>query len=242
MSIDDRNLPTGVLARRLIRTSRTATLATLDQETSGMPYGSLVLTACGLDASPLVLLSDLARHTRNLKADDRVSVLFAKHGVEALNASRATLLGRMEPCTDARLRARFMRRHETARNHMAFGDFHLYRLVTESVHFIGGFGRIETLDATDVILDPAPLDQLLTAENDIIAHMNADHTDAIRAYAQNLADRPGLDWRMTGLDGEGCDLARNDAEARIWFPDSIDSAATARAALVALAKKARRES
>jgi putative heme iron utilization protein len=220
MSIDDRNLPTGVLARRLIRTSRTATLATLDQETSGMPYGSLVLTACGLDASPL----------------------FAKHGVEALNASRATLLGRMEPCTDARLRARFIRRYETARNHMAFGDFHLYRLVTESVHFIGGFGRIETLDATDVILDPAPLNQLLTAEDDIIAHMNADHTDAIRAYAHNLADRPGLDWRMTGLDGEGCDLARNDAEARIWFPDSIDSAATARAALVALAKEARRES
>jgi len=206
-----------------------------------MPYGSLVLTASGLDASPLVLLSDLARHTRNFKEDERVSLLFAKHGVEALNASRATILGRMEPCGDERLRARFLRRHETARNHMAFSDFHLYRLITESVHFIGGFGRIETLNSSDVMLDAAPLDHLLTAEEDIVTHMNADHSDAIRAYAQNLADRPGLDWRMTGLDAEGCDLARNDAEARIWFEDLVDSAESARAALVALAKEARRE-
>lgn len=241
MGIDDRKLPSGVLARRLIRTSRTGTLATLDQETGGMPYGSLILTACGLDASPLVLLSDLARHTQNLKADDRVSLLFTKHGVEALNSYRTTLLGRMEPCNDSRLRARFMRRHETAKNQIAFSDFHLYRLVTESVHFIGGFGRIKTLNASDVILNSDPLDQLLSAEGDIVAHMNADHASAIRAYAHNLADRPGLDWRMSGLDGEGCDLARNDAEARIWFPDIVNNAETARAALVSLAKEARRE-
>lgn len=241
MTIDDREKPSGLLARRLIRKNRTATLATLDQETGGAPYASLVLTACTLDARPLVLLSDLARHTRNFKADARVSMLFASPGVEAINMSRATVIGKMDPCDDSRLRARFLRRHQGARNHMAFADFHLYRLQPESVHFIGGFGRIDTLPASDVVLDPARFEALEDAESDIVEHMNEDHRAAIRAYAHSHADRPGLDWRMTGIDPEGCDLARNDAEARVDFDTIVDDAESARAELVRLAKVARHE-
>jgi heme iron utilization protein len=241
MTIDDREKPSSLLARRLIRKNRTATLATLDHETGGAPYGSLVLTACTLDATPLVLLSDLARHTRNFKADSRVSMLFASPGVEAINMSRATIIGTMEPCDDSRLRERFLRRHHGARNHMAFADFHLYRLRPESVHFIGGFGRIETLTAADVMFDPARFEALTDAESDIVEHMNADHRAAIRAYAHSHADRPGLDWRMTGIDPEGCDLARNDAEARVDFDTIVDDAESARAELVRLAKVARHE-
>jgi putative heme iron utilization protein len=241
MTIDDREKPSSLLARRLIRKNRTATLCTLDGETGGSPYGSLVLTACTLDAVPLVLLSDLARHTRNFKADARVSMLFASPGVEAINMSRATLLGTIEPCDDPSLRGRFLRRHHAARNHMAFADFHLYRLVPESVHFIGGFGRIETLDAAEVLLDAAGFVGLVEAEADIVAHMNDDHRAAIRAYAHSHADRPGLDWRMTGIDPEGCDLARNDAEARVDFGELVTDAQSARAELVRLAKIARHE-
>jgi len=241
MTIDDREKPSSLLARRLVRKNRTATLATLDGETGGAPYGSLVLTACTLDAVPLVLLSDLARHTRNFKADARVSMLFASPGVEAINMSRATFIGNMEPCDDPRLCERFLRRHHAARNHMAFADFHLYRLAPESVHFIGGFGRIETLDAADVLLDGPRFEALAEAEADIVEHMNEDHGAAIRAYAHSHADRPGLDWRMTGIDPEGCDLARNDAEARIDFADLVSDAQSARAELVRLAKVARHE-
>ena len=241
MTIDDREKTSGELVRRLIRTSQTATLATLDQETGGAPYGSLVLTACGLDAAPLVLLSDLARHTKNFKKYDRVSLLFAKPGVEAINMNRATLLGRIKLCEDAHMRDRLLRRHASARNHMSFGDFQLYRLHTDSVHFIGGFARIETLPASEVILASDPIAALSAAEVEIVEHMNTDHREAIHAYAHGLADRPGLDWRMTGLDCEGCDLARNDAEARIWFNNPVYDAESARSELVALAKVARRE-
>ncbi|MEH6753964.1 MAG: DUF2470 domain-containing protein [Alphaproteobacteria bacterium] len=241
MTIDDREKPSDVLARRLLRKNRTATLSTLDTETGGSPYGSLVLTACALDATPLVLLSDLARHTRNFKTDNRVSMVFASPGVEAINMSRATIIGKMEPCDDARLHDRFLRRHHGARNHMAFADFHLYQLVPESVHFIGGFGRIETLDAGDVVLGKARVEVLTEAEADIVEHMNLDHTAAIRAYAHSHADRPGLDWRMTGIDPEGCDLARNDADARVDFGTIVEDAAGARAELVRLAKEARHE-
>ena len=239
MSIDDRDKPTGVLARRLVRTNRTATLSTIDSETGGVPYGSLVLCACDHAGAPLVLLSDLARHTRNFGADPRVSMLFSKPGVEAINLSRATVIGRMETCDDEFLRDRFLRQHEGARNHMAFGDFRLYRLVPESVHFIGGFGRIETLPATDVFLADGSFEPLREAEQEIVSHMNDDHADAVRNYAHNLADRPGHDWRMTALDPEGCDIARNDAVARIDFANLVHDAQGARAELVRLAKTAR---
>lgn len=239
--IDDRDKPSGLLARRLMRRASTATLSTLDVETAGAPYGSLVLTACAHDASPLVLLSDLARHTRNFKNDPRASMLFAKPGAEAISLSRATLIGTMEPCDSETLRERFLRRHGASRDHMAFADFHLYRLVPESVHFIGGFGRIETLEASEVLLEGSPFEALATAEADIVEHMNEDHRDAIRAYAHAHADRPGLDWRMTNIDPEGIDLARNDATARVDFASIVTDPDAARAELVRLAKEARHE-
>jgi putative heme iron utilization protein len=239
MTIDDREKPAGPLVRWIIRTNRTATLSTVDSETGGTPYASLVLTACGQDGSPLMLLSDLARHTRNFTADPRASMLYAKHGVEAVSQSRASVIGRIEACDDAALRARFMRRHASSRDHMAFADFRLYRMVAESVHFIAGFGRIETLPADTVMLDPAETVALAASEQDIVDHMNAEHRDALCLYAHHYADRPGLDWQMTGIDPEGFDLTRHDAEARVDFAAPVADAETARAELVALAKTAR---
>lgn len=239
MTIDDRDKPSGDLARRLIRTSRTATLATIDGETGGAPYASLVLSACGHDGAPLVMLSDLARHTRNFKADARVSMLYARPGTEAINLSRATVIGRMEPCDDTHLHERFLRQHARGSAHMAFADFHLYRLQAESVHFIGGFGRIETVDAGDVMLEDSAFTALAEAEADIVAHMNADHADAVQKYANYLADRPGIDWQMSALDPEGCDLSRNDAYTRVGFTNLVTDAATARTELVRLAEAAR---
>ncbi len=240
MTIDDRDKPSGELARRLIRTNRTATLATLDGETGGAPYASLVLCACDHDGAPLVLLSDLARHTRNFMADPRASMLYARPGTEAINLSRATIIGHMEPCEDARLKDRFLRQHARGAAHMAFGDFHLYRLRADSVHFIGGFGRIETVSADDVILGVTDFSALLEAEADIVAHMNEDHADAVRNYANNLADRPGLDWTMTALDPEGCDLTRNDAFTRVTFENLVTDPVSARTELVRLAEAARK--
>jgi putative heme iron utilization protein len=88
-------------------------------------------------------------------------------------------------------------------------------------------------------LEGGPYDALTAAESDIIEHMNADHSEAIHAYAHHLADRPGVDWCMTGLDPEGCDLTRNDAVARIDFDTIVDNAQSARAELVRLAQAAR---
>ena len=239
MSIDDRDNPSGPLVRRLIRTSRSGVLATVDTETDGTPYGSFVLTSCTMDASPLLLLSDLARHSRNFAADPRVSLLIGKLGLDALSQTRATLIGRIEASDDADQKARFLRHHAGARSQMTFGDFRLYRLHLESVHFIAGFGRIETLPADDVLLSEPDGTALAEAESDIIDHMNNDKAEAVHAYASVLGDRHGLGWTMTGIDPEGIDLTRNDAESRVDFEAHVDGPENARAELVRLAKLAR---
>jgi putative heme iron utilization protein len=239
MSIDDREKPSGPLVRRLIRTSRSGVLATVDAETGGTPYASFVLTSCTMDASPLLLLSDLARHSRNISADTRVSVIIGKLGLDALSQTRATLIGTIEPSDDADQKARFLRHHAGARSQMTFGDFRLYRLRLESVHFIAGFGRIETLDAGEVVLSQHDNPALAQAETEILDHMNNRHTQAVHAYANVLADRHGRGWTMSGIDPEGFDLMRNDAESRVDFETTVDGPESARAELVRLAALAR---
>ncbi|MEK9964891.1 MAG: DUF2470 domain-containing protein [Rhodospirillaceae bacterium] len=239
MNIDDRDKPSGPLVRRLIRTSRSGVLATLDTETDGTPYASLVLMSCTMDASPLLLLSDLARHSRNILADGSVSLLIGKLGLNALSQTRATLIGRIVKSDDADAKSRFLRHHAGARSQMAFDDFHLYRMQVESAHFIAGFGRIETVPADDVILSEPDPSALAAAETDIVAHMNADHADAVSAYATVFADRVGLDWTMSGIDPEGLDLMRHDMESRVDFETPVDGPESARAELVRLAKLAR---
>lgn len=241
MSIDDRDKPSGPLVRRLIRTSRSGALASLDTEITGSPYASLVLMSCTMDASPLLLLSDLARHSRNIVADTRVSLLIGKLGLDALSQTRATLIGRIERSDDAAEKERFLRHHGGARSQMTFRDFNLQRMEVESIHFIAGFGRIETLPASEVILSDQDTPDLAAAETEIINHMNTDHADAVLSYASELADRLGLDWTMTGIDPEGIDLARSDTESRVDFENPVDGPESARAELVRLTKLSRSE-
>ncbi|HLY46880.1 MAG TPA: DUF2470 domain-containing protein [Stellaceae bacterium] len=230
----------GALARRLIRGRGHAALATLS---AGRPYVSLVASACEHDASPLLLLSDLAQHTRNLLAEPSVSLLFDEGAdrPDPLAAARLTIIGRAERCADPRAAARFAARHPESAAYAGFADFHFYRVVVERGHLVAGFGRIAWLDAPDLRAAPAP--RLAAAEAEIIAHMNADHADALALYATRLLGRGGSDWRMTGIDPEGLDLRRSSEgggeTTRLDFAAPVLTPAAARRVLAALAETAR---
>src|ERR1044071_8227011 len=107
------NQDTGTIARRLIRSCDRAALGTTYHV---RPYVSLVIAACDIDASPLLLLSDLAQHTKNLRADPSVSLLFDGTGEfpDPLTGPRLTVLGRAERCEDSRAAARFAARHPSS--------------------------------------------------------------------------------------------------------------------------------
>lgn len=235
------NPDVGSAARHLMRRRDHAALAT---NLAGRPYVSLVATACDFDASPLLLLSDLAQHTQNLLADPRVSLLFedtAGHS-DPLAGPRLTLLGRAERCDDARAAARFAARHPASAGYAGFADFHGYRVVIERGHFVAGFGRIAWIEAEQLRF-AAEASALAAVETDILAHMNADHADALALYAGRLLGRKGRGWRMTGIDPEGLDLRRDGETARLDFAANAEgpvlTPAAARRVLVALAEKAR---
>jgi hypothetical protein len=129
---ESRDLDPGDETRRLLRTTDRAALAT--RLPDGAPFASLVLVALDLDATPLLLLSDLAEHSRNIAVDARVSLLIdGTSGLQdPLTGPRATLLGRAEAVSDKRLLARYLARHPSAAGYAAFADFKLYRMAIDA--------------------------------------------------------------------------------------------------------------
>ncbi len=237
------------VAKELLRTTRAGTLATLDRNT-GHPFASLVNVATDCDGAPVILTSRLATHTANLEVDSRASLLLASSGKgDPLAHPRLTVLGAFvqiarDAADQARLRRRFLARHPKSELYAGFADFSFWRLDMVSAHLNGGFARAADLKAAEVLTDIAGAEDLIAAEDSAIAHMNADHADAVQLYATKLCGAEdnksgGLLWRITGIDPEGLDLGRGDMTLRLPFAQRVTDAAQLRQVLVELAAKAR---
>lgn len=226
-------------AKRLLRTSRTGGLATLETRGGG-PFASLVTVATDVDGAPLFLMSDLSGHAGNLDCDPRASLLLSAGGRgDPLAHPRLTLNGRAERTPSPVVRRRFLARHPKAALYADFGDFSFRRLEVTEAHLNGGFARAARLGAGDILTDLTGAGALLDGEEGALDHMNNDHADAVQLYATALAGAPAGRWRMTGLDPEGADLADGDLTARLTFPERVLDLSTLRRTLVQLAERAR---
>jgi putative heme iron utilization protein len=226
------------VARRLLHEARIGALATLLP--GGAPYASLVLVATAPEASPLLLLSRLARHTQNVLADTRVSLLVSEQPRgDPLQAARLSIIGRIVQTDDANLRRRFLARHPAAASYADFEDFSFWRIEMSGAHLVAGFGRIAEVPAANLTISTADAARLLAAEEEALAHMNSDHADAIELYAAKLLGAPPGPWRMIGIDPIGCDLAYGDTVRRLDFPHRIISPESLRKTLAAMAQAAR---
>lgn len=234
-----------LLAKELLRATRAGSLATIDRNT-GHPFASLVNIATDSDGAPLILISRLATHTANLEADARAAVLLAAAGKgDPLAHPRLTLIGSFvrvprEDRNEPRLRRRFLARHPKSELYAGFADFAFWRLEAVSAHLNGGFARAADLTAADTMTDVADAADLVEAEAGAIAHMNADHAEAVRLYATKLLGAADGPWRLTGLDPDGLDLACGDATARLAFAERVTTAQQLRKVVVDLAAEARR--
>lgn len=227
-------------ARRVLRLAATGGLATLDA--GGAPFASLVTTATTTPCEPILLLSRLAVHTKNLARDRRASLLLVEPGGEAgdpLAGARLSVSGEVAEDGDPSTRRRFLARHDEAAAYADFGDFAFYRLQIREAHLVAGFGRIVTLTAAKLLADCADSADLLDAEESAVAHMNADHADALALYATRFCHMPDGAWTATGLDPHGLDLRAGRLRARLEFPEKVRTAGGLRATLVKLAEEAR---
>ncbi len=204
------------LAKRLVRLARTGALGTL-QRGSGFPLATLVGVATDDDGAPLLFLSGLSEHTKNLAADPRASLLIApppQRG-DPLNAPRLTLVGALAPADDPRRRERYVQRNPKAKLTMTLPDFRVFRLNVEAVHFNGGFGRADIVQAADLL---TAFDETLVAqESALLAEAHAfDPALLIRAAGAEDGPPP----RAAGLDADGMDLSRRGEPLRIDWPEA----------------------
>ncbi|MDE2363725.1 MAG: HugZ family protein [Hyphomicrobiales bacterium] len=225
-------------SKRLLRTVRAGALATLDAR--GFPFATLVNVATAADGSPVLLMSRLAVHTRNLEARPAASILLTQTGKgDPLAHPRLTVSGEIirDPAPD--LRARFLARHPKSELYADFPDFSFWRMKVAGFHLNGGFARAADFEPTAILTDVSGAEDLMRAEAGALAHLNTDHADALRLYAARLAGQGDGRWHATGIDPEGLDLTAGDRTARIFFPGRITNATDLRATLVELAGKAR---
>jgi putative heme iron utilization protein len=228
--------------KSLLRRSRQGALASLMTE-SGDPYCSLVNVASHPDGSPILLISRLALHTKNLLADARVSLMLDER-VEGdpLEGSRIMLAGHAEEITaDHRdiVRHRYLNAHPTAEVFVDFKDFSFFQLRPTGTHLVAGFGRILDLKPSQFLTDISDAGALLEAEQSAVEHMNTDHQEALGLYATRLLGAAAGDWRCIGIDPEGIDLQAGAKTLRLDFPERITGPGDLRKSLVRLADQAR---
>ncbi|CAN5383098.1 pyridoxamine 5'-phosphate oxidase family protein [soil metagenome] len=236
------NVKPARLARSLLARSRQGALATL-MPGSGDPYCSLVNVASAPEGAPILLISRLAIHTKNILSDPRVSLMLDERGPgDPLEGARIMLAGTAEQAQGdevAMLSRRYLAAHPAAEEFAGFRDFSFFRIRPGGIHLVAGFGRIVDLVPNDFLTDLTGAEALLDAEPDIIAHINADHLDTMNLYATKLLGAVEGAWRCTGCDPECLDLQDGSRALRLEFPQRIVTPAALRQALKALADTAR---
>lgn len=228
-------------ATGLIRGAASATLAS---SAEGQPFASLVTPAPAPDLSPLLWLSTLSAHTRQLAAEPRCALLFtgAAEGPNPQTAPRVTVTGLAEPVPEAEvapLKARWLARHPYAALYAGFGDFGLWRVRIGGALQVGGFARAERIKASELAPDPAAVAAILAAEADIIAHVNAEHADAVAAIAAGLLDAGPGEWRLVAVDVDGCDISDGNRTVRLAFLAQVSDSDGVRAALIRATREGR---
>lgn len=232
-------------ARTLLASSTVATLGSLSDD--GTPWASMVVFGTLGDGSPVIFVSTLAEHGRNLERDRRGSLMVAAPLTHAdpLQNGRVTLAGRFEQPEGPReqqAREAAYAAMQYGRTYAKFGDFSLWVLRVERVRWVGGYGVMGSDDAAAYLA--AEIDPTAPSAAHAVAHLNDDHADALLLIAQRLAGYgDGTAASCTAIDRYGMDLSiatpRGTAPARVGFAEPATAPDGLRAATVELAKRAR---
>jgi hypothetical protein len=233
-------------ARTLVGSNSAGALGTLCSD--GHPWASLVTYGALADGSPVLLVSQLAEHGRNLARDGRASLMVAHDlaDAEPLAHGRVTLVCDGERATgelEAPAREAHIAAIPSAAMYEGFGDFTLWVLRVRRIRWVGGYGRMDSVDA-DAFTAASP-DPTAPAAAGAIRHLNTDHADALLAIGQALGGyRDATGATCTAIDRYGLDLTlqtpRGRAPSRVGFAVPAARAEDLRAATVELTARSRK--
>jgi putative heme iron utilization protein len=227
---------------------RIGSLSTLSRKQPGFPFGSVMPYGLDDHGQPIFLISTMAMHTQNLQANPRASLLVTQPDAsgEPLGASRVTLLGNILPVPEpglAEARALYLARYANSKYWVDFEDFSFYRMVVVDVYYVGGFGVMGWVSASEY--DRGQPDPLADAATNIIQHMNTDHGDALVLLSRAFAGIESQEAAMTSVDRLGfhARLKTQDGTrgARIAFLREVSNPAEARNVLIEMVAQARQK-
>ncbi len=219
-------------ARRLLLESSFGVLSTVSLDLPGYPFGSVTPYCTDRMCRPIIYISHIAQHTKNIVADSRVSLTV----IEKSTSDDVQAQGRVTCIADAKqietgnedVRERYFRYFPAARQYERTHGFTFFRLDPVRIRFIGGFGRIFWVEPEE-FMTPNPFSPVEEAR--IVQHMNKDHTDALDRCAG------GGPAEMAGIDAEGFDILKAGRKVRIPFAVPVTNMEDARKALVEMARR-----
>lgn len=233
-------------ARTLMYLGGVGTLSTLSRKQPGFPFGSVMPYGLDIHGRPIFLISTMAMHTQNLQADARASLLVTPADAEGdpLGASRVTLVGNALPLPVsevAEARKLYLARHANSKYWVDFEDFSFYRMDVLDIYYVGGFGVMGWISASEY--DRSQADPLADSTAGIIQHMNADHKDAMVMLARKFAGIDSQEATMTAVDRLGFHVRLKTQDGlrgvRIAFLREVGNPAETRKVLVEMVQKAR---
>jgi putative heme iron utilization protein len=241
----------GEEVRALLMSERNGVLCTLSKKMAGWPFGSITPYAVGAAGEPIILISEIAEHTRNLRADARASLLVqdSRASEDPQAGARVTLMGYAVPVPAAYADdagRRYLELFPNSASYFQAHDFSLFRINITQVRYIGGFGEIYWLSGDeigDLAEGDGPASDPLAAHARMICeHMNEDHADALVLYAAAFAGTEAGAARMIHVDSLGFDLiavADGHKHLRIDFPAAVSGTDEVRAVMVEMVRRAR---
>jgi heme iron utilization protein len=238
-------------ARTLVHLNRIGSLSTLSRKQAGFPFGSVMPYGLDKDGRPTFLISTMAMHTQNLKADARASLLVTQPEAsgDPLAASRVTVMGMVLPVPEAEVaeaRALYLERYPNSKHWVDFEDFFFFRMNVVDVYYVGGFGVMGWIASSDY--EQARQDPLADVAAAILEHMNRDHKDALLLFARSYAgiaaeEAAAEETTMTSVDRLGFHLRLKSKDGmrsiRIPFSREVSDAAETRQVLIEMVEQAR---
>ena len=233
-------------SRTIVANATHGTLGSLSDD--GTPWASLVTFGTLPNGSPVLCLSRLAEHARNLEGNRQASLMVADptHNGDALAGGRVTLAGKVvrsdEFSDEKSAREAHLEAVPSAAMYADFNDFTFWILEVDRVRWVGGYGRMDS--ATGESYAEAEADPVQPQAADAVAHLNLDHPDALLIMAQAFGEYPdATEAKCTRADRYGLDLALVTPDGkkatRVSFTESINSPGGLRAATVDLARRSR---
>ncbi|MES2502181.1 MAG: DUF2470 domain-containing protein [Pseudomonadota bacterium] len=231
-------------ARQFLRSTRHGVLSTHSAKFAGYPFGSVTPFVLDSDCQPIILISSIAEHTKNISINAKVSLLVFAEGADLQANARLTLIGEAAQIdkNDANLRARYLRYLPQTASYFDMHDFAFFRITIHQARYIAGFGKMGWANGSEF---SAANNTIAALENGILQHMNADHVDSMMAYCQHFYNITPQQLELIGIDSDGFDIRTTiDKDTvkilRFNFEAPIFDAQSARAAFVALSKQSKK--